>query len=66
MTNASHADRLRKTLALKIKLRNAFTSPGLIEDNERQIRIAQKRSVPQRRQNCEYLPWAPVDRQCSR
>jgi hypothetical protein len=41
MTDPTYADRLRETLALKLKLRNAFTSTGLIEDNERQIRLAQ-------------------------
>jgi hypothetical protein len=42
MTDPTYADRLRETLALKLKLRNAFTSSGLIEDNERQIRLARE------------------------
>jgi hypothetical protein len=41
MTDATYADRLHETLALKIRLRGVFTSPGLIEDNERQIRLVQ-------------------------
>jgi hypothetical protein len=42
MTDPPYTERLRETLALKLKLRDAFTSPGLIEDNERQIRLAQQ------------------------
>jgi hypothetical protein len=42
MIDPPYADRLREALALKIRLRNVFTSPGLIEDNERQIRLAQQ------------------------
>lgn len=41
MTDATYADRLRERLALKIKLRDVFTSPSLIEDNERQIHLLQ-------------------------
>jgi hypothetical protein len=37
----TYADRLHKTIERKIRLRRAFTSPGLIEDNEREIRKAQ-------------------------
>jgi hypothetical protein len=39
--DATYADRLRETIARRVKLRSAFTSPLLIEDNERQIRWAQ-------------------------
>ncbi|HME21054.1 MAG TPA: hypothetical protein VKI44_06785 [Acetobacteraceae bacterium] len=41
MTDVTYADRLHETLALKFRLRDVFTSPGLIEDNERQIRLVQ-------------------------
>ena len=41
MTDPTYADRLRETIARKIKLRGVFTSQGLIEDNEREIRKAQ-------------------------
>jgi hypothetical protein len=41
MIDPTYADRLREVIALKIKLRDAFTSRDLIEDNERQIRRAQ-------------------------
>jgi hypothetical protein len=37
----TYAYRLHKTIERKITLRGAFTSPGLIEDNEREIRKAQ-------------------------
>ena len=46
MTDPTYADRLRETLALKLKLRNAFTSTGLIEDNGR--RSAGRRGRHQR------------------
>jgi hypothetical protein len=36
----TYADRLQKIIERKIRLRGAFTSPGLIEDNEREIRKA--------------------------
>jgi hypothetical protein len=36
-----YADRLRETIARKIKLRGVFTSHVLTEDNEREIRKAQ-------------------------
>jgi hypothetical protein len=41
MVDPTYADRLRETIAHKIKLRGVFTSQGLIEDNEREIRKAQ-------------------------
>ena len=41
MINPTYADRLRETIARKIKLRGVFTSQGLTEDNEREIRKAQ-------------------------
>lgn len=41
MITSSYADRLRETIAAKMRLRSAFTSPGLVEDNERQLRLAQ-------------------------
>lgn len=41
MIDLTYADRLHKTIERKIRLRGAFTSPGLIEDNEREIRKAQ-------------------------
>jgi hypothetical protein len=41
MIDPTYADRLRETIARKIKLRGVFTSQGLIEDNEREIRKAQ-------------------------
>jgi hypothetical protein len=41
MIDPTYADRLRATIARKIKLRGAFTSQGLTEDNEREIYKAQ-------------------------
>jgi hypothetical protein len=37
----TYADRLRATIARKTKLRGAFTSQGLTEDNEGEIYKAQ-------------------------
>ena len=41
MIDPTYADRLREIISRKIKLRGVFTSKGLIEDNEREIRKAQ-------------------------
>jgi hypothetical protein len=41
MIDPTYADRLCETIARKLKLRGVFTSQGLIEDNEREIRKAQ-------------------------
>ena len=41
MIDPIYAARLRETIARKIKLRGAFMSQGLSEDNEREIRKAQ-------------------------
>jgi hypothetical protein len=41
LIDPTYADRLRATIARKIKLRGVFTSQGLTEDNEREIRKAQ-------------------------
>jgi hypothetical protein len=42
MDDAPYTDRLRESLAIKIRLRRVFRSPGPIEDNERQIRLTQE------------------------
>ena len=62
MTDATYADRLRETLALKIKLRDVFTSPGLIEDNERQIHLVQNALRVAEKTCCLRREWAPADR----
>ena len=41
MIDLTFADRLRETIERKIRLRGAFSSQALIEDNEREIRKAQ-------------------------
>ena len=41
MIDPTYADRLRATIERRIKLRDAFTSQGLTEDNEREIYKAQ-------------------------
>ena len=41
LIDPTYADRLRATIARKIKLRGTFTSQGLTEDNEREIYKAQ-------------------------
>jgi hypothetical protein len=41
LIDPTYADRLRATIERRIKLRDAFTSQGLTEDNEREIYKAQ-------------------------